>query len=121
MPGWQRSGVGDTEAKGRHADIFTTTRPFSDEEWARLNAWLDRIYADFTSKVADGRGLSIDQVHEVARGRVWTGADAAANGLVDHLGGLGARGRAAGRRELEAGWSGRRPCRRTGLGRGEAG
>jgi protease-4 len=68
--------------------MFTTTRPFSDEEWARLNTWLDRIYADFTSKVADARGLSMDQVHDVARGRVWTGADAAANGLVDHLGGL---------------------------------
>jgi protease-4 len=85
----QRAGVSvDTVTEGRHADMFTTTRPFSDEEWARLNTWLDRIYADFTSKVADARGLSMDQVHDVARGRVWTGADAAANGLVDHLGGL---------------------------------
>src|SRR5215468_2979910 len=84
-----RAGVSvDVVTEGRHADMFTTTRPFSDEEWARLNTWLDRIYADFTSKVADGRGLSMDQVHEVARGRVWTGADAASNGLVDHLGGL---------------------------------
>jgi protease IV len=85
----QRAGVSvDAVTEGRHADMFTTTRPFSDEEWARLNTWLDRIYEDFTSKVADGRGLSMDQVHEVARGRVWTGADAAANGLVDQLGGL---------------------------------
>ena len=85
----QRAGVSvDTVTEGRHADMFTTTRPFSDEEWARLNTWLDRIYADFTSKVADARGLSIDQVHDVARGRVWTGADAAGNGLVDQLGGL---------------------------------
>jgi protease IV len=85
----ERAGVTvDAVTEGRHADMFTTTRPFSDEEWDRLNAWLDRIYEDFTSKVADGRGLSIDQVHEVARGRVWTGADAAGNGLVDQLGGL---------------------------------
>ncbi|HUL28059.1 MAG TPA: S49 family peptidase, partial [Streptosporangiaceae bacterium] len=85
----QRAGVSvDTVTEGRHADMFTTTRPFSDEEWARLNSWLDRIYEDFTSKVADARGLSMDQVHDVARGRVWTGADAAANGLVDQLGGL---------------------------------
>src|SRR5262249_38779009 len=63
-------------------------RPFSDEEWASVNTWLDRIYEDFTSKVADGRGLSREHVHEVARGRVWTGADAATNGLVDELGGL---------------------------------
>jgi protease IV len=85
----QRVGVSvDAVTEGRHADMFTTTRPFSDEEWARVNAWLDRIYEDFTSKAADGRRLSAEQVHEVARGRVWTGADAAANGLVDHLGGL---------------------------------
>jgi len=85
----ERAGVSvDAVTEGRHADMFTTTRPFSDEEWARLNTWLDRIYEDFTSKVAEGRGLSIDKVHDVARGRVWTGADAAANGLVDELGGL---------------------------------
>jgi protease IV len=85
----ERAGVSvDAVTEGRHADMFTTTRPFSDEEWDRLNVWLDRIYEDFTSKVAEGRGLSIDRVHEVARGRVWTGADAAANGLVDELGGL---------------------------------
>jgi protease IV len=86
----ERAGVTvDAVTEGRHADMFTTTRPFSDEEWARLNTWLDRIYEDFTSKVAEGRGLSMDKVHDVARGRVWTGADAAANGLVDQLGGLG--------------------------------
>jgi len=85
----ERAGVSvDVVAEGRHADMFTTTRPFTDEEWDRLNTWLDRVYEDFTSKVAEGRGLSMDKVHDVARGRVWTGADAAANGLVDELGGL---------------------------------
>ena len=85
----ERAGVTvDAVTEGAHADMFTTTRPFSDEEWARLNTWLDRIYEDFTSKVADGRGMSMDKVHDVARGRVWTGADAAGNGLVDELGGL---------------------------------
>jgi protease IV len=68
--------------------MFTTTRPFSDDEWALVNAWLDHIYADFTGKVADGRGMSPERVHELARGRVWTGADALDNGLVDELGGL---------------------------------
>ncbi|HET9611721.1 MAG TPA: S49 family peptidase, partial [Acidimicrobiales bacterium] len=62
--------------------------PFSDDEWARLNAWLDRIYGDFTAKVAAGRGLPQDRVEDVARGRVWTGADAHGHGLVDELGGL---------------------------------
>ena len=68
--------------------MFTTSRPYSDEEWEKINSWLDRIYADFTGKVAQGRGMSQDQVHEIARGRVWTGADAAGIGLVDQLGGL---------------------------------
>jgi protease IV len=84
-----RAGVTtDSVAEGAHSAMFTTTRPFSAEEWALVNAWLDHIYADFTGKVAAGRGMSADRVHELARGRVWTGADALANGLVDELGGL---------------------------------
>ncbi|HET7247981.1 MAG TPA: signal peptide peptidase SppA [Streptosporangiaceae bacterium] len=78
----------DSVTVGAHADMFSTTRPFSEEEWAKVNSWLDRIYADFTGKVALGRKMTSEQVHEIARGRVWTGADAAAIGLVDHLGGL---------------------------------
>ena len=78
----------DSVTEGAHADMFTTTRPFNKEEWSKINSWLDRIYADFTGKVASGRNMTLEQVHEIARGRVWTGADAAANGLVDDLGGL---------------------------------
>jgi protease-4 len=78
----------DSVTEGAHADMFTTTRPFNKEEWSKINSWLDRIYTDFTGKVASGRNMTPEQVHEIARGRVWTGADAAANGLVDHLGGL---------------------------------
>ena len=63
-----------------------------------MNSWLDRIYADFTGKVAEGRRLTVEQVHQVARGRVWTGADAAGNGLVDQLGGLDVAERIARRR-----------------------
>jgi protease-4 len=78
----------DAIGEGSHAQMFSTARPFSQAEWERVNAWLDRIYADFTGKVAEGRRMTVDQVHQVARGRVWTGADAAHNGLVDQLGGL---------------------------------
>ena len=84
-----RAGVStDSVTEGAHADMFTTSRPYSDEEWEKINGWLDHIYADFTGKVAQGRGMSQEQVHEIARGRVWTGADAAGIGLVDQLGGL---------------------------------
>jgi protease-4 len=75
-------------ADGEHARMFSATKDFSESEWERVNASLDRIYDDFTAKVAEGRGLSRERVDELARGRVWTGADARANGLVDELGGL---------------------------------
>ncbi len=84
-----RAGVTtDSVTEGAHSDMFKTTRPFSEDEWALVNDWLDHIYADFTGKVAEGRRMSVDRVHELARGRVWTGADALANGLVDELGGM---------------------------------
>ncbi len=84
-----RAGVtSDLVSHGAHAAMFSQLRPFSADEWALVNDWLDHIYADFTGKVATGRGMTTDQVHEVARGRVWSGADALAHGLVDELGGL---------------------------------
>jgi len=79
--------VTDTAGAAR-ATMFSASRPFSEAEWARVNEWLDAVYADFTDKVASGRRLPPDRVHELARGRVWTGADAIANGLADEAGGL---------------------------------
>jgi protease IV len=78
----------DSVLEGAHSAMFSTSHPFTEDEWALVNNWLDHIYADFTGKVAQGRGLSAERVHELARGRVWTGADARDNGLVDELGGL---------------------------------
>lgn len=84
-----RAGVTtDSVAEGAHAEMFRPTRPFTDEEWTLVNDWLDHIYADFTGKVAAGRRMPAARVHELARGRVWTGADAVANGLADEIGGL---------------------------------
>ena len=57
-------------------------------EIAAYNEIISDIYDDFTSKVADGRGMTREQVEEVARGRVWTGSDALEIGLVDELGSL---------------------------------
>jgi protease-4 len=75
-------------AGAARATMFSSSRPFSETEWARINEWLDSVYADFTEKVASGRRLPAERVHELARGRVWTGADAIANGLADEVGGL---------------------------------
>ena len=79
-----------TVSSGRYADMFSTDRPFDEEEWARVEAWLDRVYDDFTDKVAQDRGLPLARVQQLARGRVWTGSQAAENRLVDGLGGLSA-------------------------------
>ncbi len=73
---------------GAHSGMFNTDRGFTESEWERVNAMLDWVYDDFTAKVAEARGMTREQAHEVARGRVWTGRDAHARGLVDELGGL---------------------------------
>ncbi|MGA3215534.1 MAG: signal peptide peptidase SppA [Acidimicrobiales bacterium] len=86
---FERLGVNvDSLGQGRHALMFSPQTGFSEDEWAKLNEWLDFVYEDFTDKVARGRAMTREAVHEVARGRVWTGADAFEHGLVDELGGL---------------------------------
>jgi protease-4 len=70
-----------------HASMWTDEMDYSPGEWDRVQAFLDRAYEDFTGKVAAGRGLPLDTVEEVARGRIWTGEDAKRLGLVDELGG----------------------------------
>ncbi len=86
---FERLGVNtETLGLGQHAAMFSSQTGFSIDEWAKLDEWLDFVYEDFTAKVARGRSLTPEAVHELARGRVWTGADAAQRGLVDELGGL---------------------------------
>jgi protease IV len=84
-------------AVGKNTLMDSPLEPFTDEQWANLNHQADVIYDDFTQKVADGRKLRLDKVREAARGRVWSGSDAQARGLVDVLGGFWtAAGQAAG-------------------------
>jgi len=73
---------------GANAGIFSMTQDFSPAERERLDAALDDIYAGFKKRVAAGRDLGADAVEAVAKGRVWSGEDAKANGLVDALGGF---------------------------------
>ncbi len=87
--GLGRAGVRvDSESVGAHAEMFSSQRPFTDDEWRRLETWLDQVYEDFTDKAATDRRMPVERLRDVARGRVWTGADAVAHGLVDLLGGL---------------------------------
>ena len=80
-------GTGIVE-RGASASMYSLRRGFTEDQRERLSAMLDRVYREFVQKVADGRGLDYDAVHEVARGRIWSGADAVHNGLVDRLGSL---------------------------------
>ena len=73
---------------GRHSRMFSKVRDFTEEEMERLDVWLDRVYTDFVDRAAKDRSMSPERMHELARGRVWTGSDARGNGLVDELGDL---------------------------------
>jgi protease-4 len=78
----------DTLKRGKFADIDTDTRPLNDEERAKLRHEIDVFYRGFVERVAAGRKRTYDQVEPLAQGRVWMGAQAKQNGLVDELGGL---------------------------------
>ncbi len=85
----ERLGLGTgAVAHGRNARMYSSREGFTDSEREQLAAMLDRVYADFVQKVALGRRMSTEAVDAVARGRIWSGADARENGLVDELGGL---------------------------------
>jgi protease-4 len=85
---WDKIGVSwDEVHDGDNATMFTGTQDYTPAEWGRFEAWLDRVYVDFTSKVADGRKLPKEKVLEIAKGRIWSGQDAKNLGLVDELGG----------------------------------
>lgn len=84
-----RLGVGtDSVRTNANADAWSVNAPFTAEQHAHVEAEADLFYTDFVQRVADGRKLSVEDVDAVARGRVWTGADAKERGLVDELGGL---------------------------------
>lgn len=68
--------------------FYSTQSGYSKEGWDRMNAWLDRIYADFTTKAAAGRGMKITELEPLAHGRVWSGKDALDRKLIDKIGGL---------------------------------
>ena len=73
---------------GPFAGALSTLSGFTDEQREMLHAWLERGYDRFISLVAEGRGMSVSEVDEIARGRVWSGEDALRIGLVDEIGGL---------------------------------
>ena len=72
----------------KHSDMLSLTRPFDAEETAWMQVYVDDIYNNFVSIVAEGRDMTYEAVDEIAQGRVWTGTDALKIGLVDEIGTL---------------------------------
>ena len=69
-----------------HADMYDMTRPLNQQEIKYLQTSVENIYDRFLNIVAEGRGMTVEEVDAVAQGRVWTGAQAEQIGLVDDIG-----------------------------------
>lgn len=78
----------DAVTDGAMAGLNSPFQPFSEAERARVAAQMRETYRQFVGRVAESRGLSPDAVDAIAQGRVWSGRQAQARGLVDVLGGL---------------------------------
>lgn len=86
---WGKLGITFDDVHTSEASTFFSSRyDYTEEQWGTFQRWLDRIYEDFTTKVAEGRELPQERVLEIARGRIWSGEDARELGLVDELGGF---------------------------------
>ncbi|HEU0316278.1 MAG TPA: signal peptide peptidase SppA, partial [Solirubrobacteraceae bacterium] len=76
-------GVGSS-----YAGAFGSGREFSPQERAAFSGWMDQIYGNFLARVSEGRKLPLARVQQIAKGHVWTGAQARELGLVDQVGGF---------------------------------
>lgn len=75
--------------RGKNAGIFRETEKWTPEERAKMQEQANNIYyGSFVPKVAKGRGKTDEEINSIAQGRVWTGTQAKANGLIDEFGGL---------------------------------
>jgi protease-4 len=70
----------------KHADMYNMMRPLDKSELAYMQASVERIYDKFTTLVSEGRDMPVDEVDNIAQGRVWSGSDAYRLGLVDEIG-----------------------------------
>jgi protease IV len=75
-------------ARGAYSGMEDPGRPYSDAERAKVREIVDRLYGLFLDRVAESRGRPVGEIEPIAGGRVWTGRQALARGLVDELGGV---------------------------------
>ena len=86
---WAKVGANiEVVSKGRNAEMESPTRPFNPEERAKVQQGMEDFYNRFVENAARSRHMTVEKLHSVAQGRVWTGRQAKQVGLVDELGGL---------------------------------
>jgi protease-4 len=85
----------ETVQRGKNASLFSDWAPWTEEEREKVRDLNEAFYRVFVKKAADGRKKDPHEIEAVAQGRVWTGQEALAAGLVDALGGLDAAVRVA--------------------------
>jgi len=86
---WKKFGITWDEVQtSEFSNMWSPRFDYDEGSRARFEAGLDRVYEDFTGKVAEGRDMPLDEVLELAKGRIWTGEQALELGLVDALGGM---------------------------------
>jgi protease-4 len=78
----------EATSNGRHAEMYSPDRRFTDGERAKVVEGMQAFYDQFVEKVAEARHTTPEKIDQVAQGRVWTGQQARQVGLVDQLGGL---------------------------------
>jgi protease IV len=78
----------ETIERGRNSGLFSSSEKFTDSEREVIKGTMEDMYRQFTEKAAKGRHMEVDKLRALAGGRVYTGRQALANGLVDQLGTL---------------------------------
>jgi len=85
----EKAGMSQYEfSRGARSDLLSNVEDFDPEDRQLFRAFLASFYETFVTKAAEGRGMTFEDLHEVAQGRVWTGKQALERNLVDELGGL---------------------------------
>jgi protease IV len=98
---WDKLGVNyEVLETANNAGLFSPLSDFSDRQVEKVNERLDRVYDDFTQRVSHGRRIPLHELDKIARGRVFTGAEAKKVGLIDEFGGFAAA------KKLAAKWLG---------------
>ena len=81
-------GINAEQVSTNNSANYSVFEPMSKQFYDVTKESVERIYTTFLSRVAKGRNMTIEQVNEIAQGRVWTAKEAVKIGLVDELGGL---------------------------------